>query len=423
MLEMSADVPPGPPVNAGSTSREDAVERPEVSNDPDTGSVPSGGSQASQVASAMVNEQVSTSQTAVLLSPELLRQIQLLQSPEAQAMLQQLQGGSQEEDGDPTRISVIAWAKSYLPDMIATSSQALPGSFALQEGSSSSSLLRGDDGVMGAFLRGLNMHRAIPKEAQLPVDIIRELKESVPVLGAQKYDQHIRPLRPINGKFFQFSDPALAFLLSKDALMPRGVVPHQDWGNAQLPTTSCPQWKRTSDGLAFMLEAAALVDLLITLEGETVPDHKAQMLRNLRNLIVSTSTVLGSQGHELLMSRREQILERFGQPNRQALLQEPFLPGQILGAQAKKQLEEGRDPVQTILHNMPRRPWFPHPRGRGGPAPFRPPFQPRFPFNIRGAAARFSSPRPRGGGQQAGSSRGAPKRPANFGVPNKKKRF
>ena len=45
------------------------------------------------------------------------------------------------------------------------------------------------------------------------------------------------------------------------------------------------------------------------------------------------------------MTRREQILERFGQPNRQALLQELFLPGQILGVQARKQMEGHSAPL------------------------------------------------------------------------------
>ena len=402
------------------------------------------GSQEQVMVSSADHAIPQSSQASLWLTPELLQQIQLLQTPAAQAMLQQLQGdsGSQtDEDWDPNRIAVIHWAKNILPTMVASSGSVLPGSFALQDSTSSASLLKADNGVLGAFLRGLNLHRSIPADALLPEVIVSELETSLPVLSSQKNDQHLRTLRPLNSKFFKFSNPALASFLSKDALIPKGVAPHQDWGNAPMPTAASPQWRRTADGLAFMLEAAALVDLLITLEGDSVDENKAQMLRNLRNLILSTSSILGSQGHDVLMSRREQILEKFNQPNKQALMQEPFLPGKILGDEASAQLQKGPDPYKKVaqcIESVARSRSF-SPRGRGwGSSPSRQFFnsQPRFQqYNYRGnfrgnfrgnirgnRGNRGGSQQP--GSQQPGSSRGSFKRSASFGNPaSKKKRF
>ena len=372
---------------------------------------------------------------------ELLAQLELLQDPAIKSVFEQLralkatnpqgQGSAsvspsmEEEDAD--RLKVLGWAKQWLPDMVQSSSSLTPGSFALQDSSWESYSLKGDMGVMGAFLKGLNTHRSIPYSAHLPNEISVALRSSD--LVSEKKTQHATSMRPIKPKRFYFEDSDLASLLSKEALSLKNVVPHADWGPPIPPLPTAPHlWKRSTDGLALLLEASALVDILAAQEGEAVDPVKNRMFLNLRNSIISAASILGSFGHDSLMSRREQLLERYNLANKQSLLKEPFFPGQLLGPLASAAIQQGRDHSRTVSYYMSQLTKA-HPAFQRGRPTFRNQSRPfrqqsrSFPHNSPGPS-RNPSFRGRANRRSFGSRRGSGKRSASSPPPAlQKKRF
>ena len=361
-----------------------------------------------------------------LQSPDLLRTLRALQDPAFQSAIRGLSkssssgqdrpesyaGSIPEEEQDPSKIEVLQWAKSFCPEMIYSSSSVSAGSFAFRESLSETSKLRGDEGVMGAFLRGLNIHRKIPESAQIPEEIIPALQSSSVVpQSAQRRLQYPSPFRPIRASNFHFTDPTLQSLLSRDALNPY-VSPHPDWGSSSMPGSSCPQWGRTAEGLSLHLEAAALVDLLVKAEGDRMDLQGNQMLKNLRHLILSSATILGTFGHDALLARREQILEKFKLPNRINRLQEPFLPGNLLGPGTSADIQAQRDPLDRLTYcvsRLARDRQPPNQSSRGRGRSFRNSDQGRpNSFRYNPYRNQLSSNRGRGS-QSRGRGRGSPR--------------
>ena len=296
-------------------------------------------------------------------SPQLLQTLRALQDPGFQAAVKGLAqsasskhavaesvaGSTSEEDHVSSRLELIHWARKINPEMIHTAMSVAPGSFAFNQLSTESLKLKGDEGVMTAFIKGLNIHKKVPESAQSPAGVLEALQSSSASAPSSRRIPYPAEFRPVRPSYFHFGDVSLQSYLSQEALNPN-VSPHPDWGSSRIPNPSSQQWNRTADGLKLHLEAAALVDLLAKSEDVQMDNQRYQMFRNLRQTITSSAMILGSFGHDALLARREQVLEKFRLPNKAFRLSEPFLPNNLLGPQTSKDLQTQRNPVDNLSY-------------------------------------------------------------------------
>ena len=372
-----------------------------------------------------------------LQSPELLRALTMLQSPAMQAMVanlnhpQQDQGseasfdGSHHEDQEHSSIQVIQWALDFHKDMLHTSSSVTPGSFSFQDHAVDFMKLRGDTGVIGAFLRGLNVHKSLPPSACLPDQVISALG------SASSSSSSHRPysgFKPMKASMFHFENQDLLSLLARDSASTSNIPVHQDWGGPSSSSSSSVQWSRASEGLALQLEAAALVDLLAKLEGDHMDSRKSTILQSIRSLVVASASLFGTFGHDVLKERRESFLDRIKPPNKAVFMQEPYLPGHVVGAQATTCITQPRDPSRALSEVVTQLSRSVQSSARGRvfqSSSFSSSYQRRphrLPF--RGQGRRFGSSF-RGRNLSRGSSRGrgSKRQSSSQGPPAQKKRF
>ena len=271
-------------------------------------------------------------------------------------------GPSTEESRGRQKL-IIQMAQEYAPDLLASvpTPSAFPGSqYVWAKHLPETTRIRYDRAIYGAFLRGINIHRTIPNSAFLFSDVKEALLNSsysVPNHKSEAFNLRISPT--LAASIFSFEEEEQASYLSQDALKPEITQVHQDWGNlSESRPKSSLKWQHASRGLAFMLEAATTLDCLSASLSDTERDLKMPMISRIRELLASASQLFGASGHDALSSRRAQLLNSIAIPDKDSFLEEPFLPGKLLGDRTTKALQSGRDPVEKIASQIPK--WLLH---------------------------------------------------------------
>ena len=164
------------------------------------------------------------------------------------------------------------------------------------------------------------------------------------------------------------------------------------------------------------------------LEGDHMDPRKSTILQSLRSLVVASTSLFGTFGHDVLKDRRDSFLDKVNPPNKPVFMQEPYLPGHIVGAQATTCITQPRDPSRALSEVVTQLSKSVHSssRGRGfQSSSFSSSYQ-RRPYRMpfRGRFRRFGSSF-RGRNLSRGSSRGrgSKRQSSSQGPPAQKKRF
>ena len=229
-------------------------------------------------------------------------------------------------------------ASAFNPQVLttATSSSYAPGAVGLEGYESSHQLLRCDPGLTGAFLRGINSHLRVP---------VGDLDTT---LDALSHNLHAsggasNPHRPLSSRYWDIP-PNLSPLLGPQALAPEGLG-HGSWAVTPIDKQVRITHRLASNGLKYMLEASTIAQTVIPPGDEHVvpPSELRPMMGNLREALCATATTLGELVHPSLVQQRTATLKSSSMTDMERFLQEPYVPGSILGPSAQSLWKNGPD--------------------------------------------------------------------------------
>ena len=318
-------------------------------------------------------------------------------------------GSDDEADSRPqSGPQILRWAATFNPQILTTttSSSYAPGAVGLEGYESSHQLLRCDPGLTGAFVRGINSHLRVP---------VGDLDSTLEALSHNLHSSggaSSMPHRPLSSSYWDIPSN-LSPLLGPQSLAPEGLG-HGSWKVTPIDRQVKAAHRLASNGLKYMLEASTIAQTAIPPGDEHVipPGDLRLMMGNLREALCATAATLGELVHPYLAQQRTATLKSSPVSDRERFLQEPYVPGSILGPSAQALWKNGPDfhyEASRLMQQLaqPRRQQS-RSRGRGVRGPSNRSNRPG-PYQSRQQQQnhpRSSSPGRRG----RGSHGGAPKR-------------
>ena len=249
---------------------------------------------------------------------------------------------SHDEDDEPAPSHgpmLIQWAASFNPNVLATttSSTYAPGGIGFEGLQSSQQLIIGDPGVSGAFLRGMNAHLQVPP-GDFP-QTLSYLSSNLHASSGAGSDPH----KALPHRFWSLQ-PEVSSLFQADTLSPEGLG-HGSWAVTPVDGQVRRAHKHATHGLKYLMEAAAICSIVIPRDDthHVPPEELRPMLGNLREALCASAAAMGELLHPALVHQRTATLRSSNLPDMDRFLQEPYVPGSILGPRAQDLWSGGPD--------------------------------------------------------------------------------
>ena len=226
-----------------------------------------------------------------------------------------------EDDEPPARYILTDFAKKWAPDMVKDSApvdddpQACAFGFSDAVPHSPPGLVQADDGLCGAFLRGVNYH--IKSPSQHMKALLNSLPSCKP--GTPRYEF---PPLPAGAYAFQESAAKMPTFLSTAALRDRQSL-FPGWAPPSIPKDISGKWSSVCKGFLYLHEASALSSLLMA-SPQMDLDDRGQILRQFRRMLLGAAFTMGSLGHGAMSDARQLHLKVMGEHSSPRFASEPF---------------------------------------------------------------------------------------------------
>ena len=265
---------------------------------------------------------------------------------------------SVEEDEPPAKFILTDLAKKWVPDMVQDTDvknddpQSCAFGFEDSAPQSSFGQVEADDGLCGAFLRGVNYHLKTPSQH------MQALLDSLPTseLGLPRCE--FSPL-PVGAYTFKEHASKMPSFLSQAAL--RSQQSHfSGWSPPSIPRDLSSRWSSISRGFLYLHEMSSLTSLLMAGPGMDLEDRQTA-LRQMRKMLLGAAFTMGSLGHNTMMSARQLHIKVMGEHASPTFNADPFGLSSPLGPSGSRlwnsgpsDLAQARDFIKSHVAATPK---------------------------------------------------------------------